>query len=105
MDYRVEVSDEANHNADEAYLYLARDSPSRAERWYSGLLSAIASLATHPRRCEVAVESAWIGREIRQLLYGRRRGVYRILFEICGDEVRVLHIRHSARDYLRPPEE
>jgi plasmid stabilization system protein ParE len=105
MKYRVDVSDEANRNADQAYRYIARDSPSRAKRWYSGLLRAIASLATHPRCCEVAVESAWIGREIRQLLYGKRPGVYRILFEIDDDEVRVLYIRHAARDYLLPDDE
>jgi hypothetical protein len=44
-----------------------------------------------------------VGQEIRQLLYGGRRGVYRILFVIRGEEVvRVLAVWHSARQPLPP---
>jgi hypothetical protein len=31
------------------------------------------------------------------LFYGKRRGVYRILFAIRGDVVHVLTVRHSAQ--------
>jgi hypothetical protein len=50
----------------------------------------------------VASESDEFPVEIRQLLYGRRPGVYRVLFTIAADTVRVLHIRLSARDELKP---
>ena len=36
-------------------------------------------------------------REARELLYGKRRGVYRILFEIRNNVVHVLRVRHSAQ--------
>ena len=42
--------------------------------------------------------------EIRQLLYGRRGGVYRVLFTITGRDIRVLHIRHAAREALSAKE-
>ena len=34
---------------------------------------------------------------MRLLLYGRRGGVYRVLFTIQGETVRVLTVRHSAQ--------
>ena len=57
-----------------------------------------------PRRCGVAPESKSVGREIRQLLYGRRGGVYRALFTIRAREVHVLHIRHAARSTMTSEE-
>jgi hypothetical protein len=36
------------------------------------------------------------GEEVRVLLSGKRRGVYRVLFTIRGDTVQVLTVRHSA---------
>jgi hypothetical protein len=39
---------------------------------------------------------------IRQMLYGRRRGVYRILFSIEGDSVVLHYVRHSARGPIEP---
>lgn len=41
------------------------------------------------------------GPEIRQLIYGRRRGQYRVLFAIHEDAVEVLHVRHGARAPIR----
>jgi len=38
--------------------------------------------------------------DVRQLLYGKRSGVNRILFAVRGNTVHLLHIRHGARKYL-----
>ena len=102
MKYRVEVTATAKADAHEAYLWVAEQSPVRAARWYNGLMDAAASLDTYPERCPIAPESAVV--EIRQLLYGKRSGVYRILFEIRKLTVYILHIRHSARKALEPHE-
>lgn len=37
-------------------------------------------------------------------LHGKRRHVHRILFEIRGQTVVVLRVRHSAQDFLGPEE-
>ena len=66
-------------------------------RWFLGLENAIASLSTSPERCALAPESQRFPFEVRQLLYGRRSNVYRILFRVNGDTVQVLHIRHGRR--------
>jgi plasmid stabilization system protein ParE len=59
---------------------------------------AIENLSEFPGRCQIAVESRR-GDVIRQLLYGRKPHVYRILFRVIakGRVVSVIHIRHGAR--------
>ncbi len=64
-------------------------------------MEAIDALATFPARCPLAPENAFFSHEIRQLLYGKGRHVYRILFTITGDAVSVLHIRHGAQETMR----
>ncbi len=71
-------------------------------RLHAGLLAAIRSLANRPDRCPLADEAADLGLELRELLYGRRRSVYRILFTITGQSVNVLRVRHTAQDRLTP---
>jgi plasmid stabilization system protein ParE len=102
MDYRIEYTREADRNGDEAYEWIARTSHFYAAKWYSGLLKAIASLRRNPERCGPAPESYTLNRPLRQLLYGKRRHKYRILFEIRGETVYVVHIRHGARDWWQP---
>jgi plasmid stabilization system protein ParE len=102
MKYRVEITSEAEAEIREAYLWIHRDSPANATRWRQGLLQAVRSLSQHPTRCPLAPESEHFKQEIRQLLYGRRGGVYRVLFVIEGQAVYILHVRHAAREYLQP---
>lgn len=101
MAYQVEIGPSALREAEEAYLYIARDASEAAIEWFNGLVDAIYSLEDFPNRCLLAPESEEAGRQIRQLLYGKRSGRYRILFVITPDDiVRVLHIRHGARENL-----
>ncbi|XHR82140.1 MAG: type II toxin-antitoxin system RelE/ParE family toxin [Gloeotrichia echinulata GP01] len=57
-----------------------------------------------PKRCSLARENDYFSQEIRQIIYGRGRNSYRIIFTILvGEEistVRVLHIRHAAQQTL-----
>jgi plasmid stabilization system protein ParE len=107
MTYRVDVSDAAEAEIDNAYLWISRYFPEKAGQWHAGLLQAIESLAEMPARCPLARERGYFEEEVRQLLYGRGRSVYRILFVIHdaageADEatVRILHVRHAAQQAL-----
>ncbi|MCL1475940.1 type II toxin-antitoxin system RelE/ParE family toxin [Argonema antarcticum] len=100
MAFSVEISPSALADAEEAFLYIQKDSSLNAEEWYDGLVNAILSLENFPNRCPLASESEEIGREIHQLIYSR----YRILFSVTGDVVQVLRIRHTARDWLSSDE-
>lgn len=100
MKYQVVVTAMALAEVQEAYDWLAQRAPQAAERWRESLLQAAESLESFPKRCGLAPESTHFQREIRQLLHGKRRGIYRILFEIRDDTVVVLRVRHGARRFL-----
>jgi plasmid stabilization system protein ParE len=101
MKYSIEISSVAEAEADRAFLRLSQlSSSTRANQWYSGLLQAIESLSQMPKRCPLARENDYFSQEIRQLLYGKGRNSYRILFTILEEPeisiVRILHIRHAV---------
>ena len=98
--YRVIIQPNAEAELEAAYQYRAEHAPQAAARWFTGLVEAINSLEQFPARCPLAPENAHFAEEIRQLLYGARRDVFRILFTMQGDTVHVLHIRHGAQQYL-----
>jgi ParE toxin of type II toxin-antitoxin system, parDE len=81
----------------ESFRWYAERSDTIAERWYAGLNKAITGLAKNPGRFPVLQDdSAALGCEARILLYGRRWGVFRILYTISGDTVWVLRIRRQC---------
>jgi hypothetical protein len=57
-----------------------------------------------PKRCPIARESNYFSQEIRQLLYGKGRNSYRILFVILDQldisTIRILHIRHASQQTI-----
>jgi plasmid stabilization system protein ParE len=78
--------------------------PAQAERWYQGLFARIETLTNQPLRCPVIAESCKFPEELRELRYGKRKNKHRIIFTIRGSDVVILHVRHGARDELRPDE-
>lgn len=105
MIYQIEISSVAEAEADQAFLWLSRNtSLAKARQWYAGLLTTIDSLAEMPKRCPLARENEQFTLEIRQLLYGKGRNAYQILFTILENQatpaVRILHIRHTAQKSL-----
>jgi plasmid stabilization system protein ParE len=97
MAFQVEITRRALLDAEEAYVWFSEQSPQWAERWLNGLLEAVNSLEEFPTMCAVLHDGRAIGKEIRQYLYGRGRTAYRLFFEIRGDTVFILRIRHGSR--------
>jgi plasmid stabilization system protein ParE len=87
MEFKVEVTEIAAAEIDFAYQWIKERAPDAAERWYDGLMAALSGLRQNPRRCARVPSTSFVGAEVRQLVYGRRRGRYRVLFTIHGNEV------------------
>src|SRR5690242_256795 len=98
MAYSVELTPRAVEDADSAAEYIKQFAPEAAQRWFDGLIEAVLSLEEMPQRCPVAPEAERLGIELRQLLYGKRSGRFRIVFrvyeEVQPPVVRVVAIRH-----------
>ncbi len=50
-----------------------------------------------PSRCSLSFENDFSDQEIRQLIYGKGRNIYQIIFTIVDDDVQILFVRHSAQ--------
>lgn len=60
-------------------------------------MNAIAILQEKPQRCALAIEHEIFSEEVRQLLYGKPKSLYRVMFTIRDSTVYVLYVRHSAQ--------
>jgi plasmid stabilization system protein ParE len=101
--YRVVFTARARADVIEQFRYLLDRSPAAAARWYAGIEKAVAKLGTLPERHPIAQdETDQLGITLRQMLYGRRPGVFRIRFSIEGDTVTLHYVRHSARGPIEP---
>jgi toxin ParE1/3/4 len=106
MAYLVDLTTRAERDLEDLYEKINAAESIASGRWYNGLERAVNALERSPRRCPVVPESRRTGRPLRHLLYGKKPHVYRVVYEI--DElqkvVRVLTIRHGARDEASPEE-
>ena len=96
MNHTVIVLPRALRDLDEAYLWASRHAPVTAARWLNRFHAALQTLSSNPERCSIAPENDLVDQEIRQFLFGKYPNVWRALFTIQADEVRVLHIRRAA---------
>jgi plasmid stabilization system protein ParE len=104
MVFRVEVSPQAKRDANAILEWLiSQHAGETGLRWFEKLNDAIASLSDLPGRCKLAPENASVPFEMRQLLYGNKPHLYRILFTRDGNKVYVLRIRHGRRRHLGRP--
>jgi plasmid stabilization system protein ParE len=104
--YAVILHPEAEAEIAAAFAFIQTESPLNAARWLRGLYATIDGLETFPRRFGRARESEDLGVDLRQLVYKS----HRLIFEVQGETVYVLHFRHTARPAMgksaitrRPP--
>ncbi len=103
MTYHVVIEPTAAAEIRGAVRWITENrSPSAAARWYIALQAKVSSLESRPNRCPTAAEDDQFPEVIRELLFGRRRNKYRVVFTIRSDTVHVLYVRHTARDELEP---
>ncbi len=103
MTYRIAIEATAEREIRAIVRWKTQNaSPTVAGRWYNGLLKQVATLRNHPTRCPIAAENDKFPIEIRELLYGRRRNVFRIIFTIRDDTVSILFVHHTAQQEIEP---
>src|SRR5260221_10924411 len=100
MTYQVRLQAPAETDLEDAYLWVAKQAPETAGRWLYRFFEALQTLAENPQRCGLAPENTKLNKEIRQFLFGRKPNVFRAVFLIDGQIVRILRIRRAARRTL-----
>ena len=69
-------------------------------RWLQRFEQAIATLGVDPLRRPLARESTKTDLELRDFLFGRKPNVFRVIFTIDQQTVRVLRIRRAQMRFL-----
>jgi plasmid stabilization system protein ParE len=92
---RLRISHAARSELQAIADHIALDSVVRARSFPRELLDRCATLRSQPERYPIVAEIE--GSIVRRMPHHR----YVILYAVEVDEVRILHIVHSARDYMR----
>jgi plasmid stabilization system protein ParE len=101
MAFQVKITPKAERDLDAILTRLLNEGAGeQGWRWFVGLRKAIATLDEFPARCPKAPEDAAAREEVRQLLYGNKPHVYRVLFKIQNDLVVVIHVRRPKQNTL-----
>jgi len=98
--HRTELVPTAEMDVETTFHNLYEFSPDWAVEWYRKLKEAVGSLDHLPERFGLAPEAEAIGRPIRQLIFGKRRNRYRVLYEVRDNVVAILRVRHGSQDLL-----
>lgn len=98
MAYLVRLTGRALRDMEAIYEFIKADESESASAWFHELADAIYSLERFPERGAPVPES----RKLRQLLFGKKPNIYRIIFAVDKRNriANVLHIRHGARNAL-----
>jgi plasmid stabilization system protein ParE len=94
------ISPKAFDEIEEVIDILCSYSGDVARSWYAKLVDHLKSLTWSPERFPLAPEDDWYRTGIRQVVFGKRRSVTRILFRVDGNLVRILRVRYGQRDVL-----
>lgn len=102
MAYQVLLAAAAQADAERIYDWVIERAPVHGAEWFDALMQSLHSLRKLPLRCPLAKEVEQAQRAIRCLHFGKRRHVYRILYEVdeTSRTVWVLHIRHGAMQHV-----
>jgi plasmid stabilization system protein ParE len=102
--YHVEFTARAERDLEHLYDQINAAESIAAARWFNKLEEAVYTLERIPRRCPSAPESTRTRRPLRNLLYGRKPHVCRIIYEIDehARKVQILTIRHGAMEAAAP---
>jgi hypothetical protein len=90
MAFLVEITSIAEAQIQHAYQWYRDRHPEFADLWFRGLMNAIATLQEKPRRCGLAIEHEIFSEEVRQLLYGKAKNIYRVLIVVFLSSSRLI---------------
>ena len=98
MEYKVVLTERFARHLQQMGDYIAADNPQRAVSWIEEVEVKVMKLNCFPESHPYARENSHHHIELRQLVFGRGRHKYRVIFTVRADDVVVLDIRHASRE-------
>jgi hypothetical protein len=100
MTFHVVMLRHAEQDLEAARRWAARHAPQTTDRWLHRFYQALQTLAENPDRCPIARENDRINIGLREFLFGRKPNVFRVIFVVRANQVRILRIRRAQRRRL-----
>ena len=92
--FEVIILPQAESDSQQIYDWLCKRSPQGAENWYQAFVEAVENIAQQGEIYGAAPEAEFLRKAIQQKLFKTPKGkTYRILYEIEGEKLYLLHIR------------
>lgn len=91
--FRVSITRVAESDIEQAWSFIAQDSPETADKFIRRLEEQIETLEVFPNRCPLIPENEILGTRYRHMIYGD----YRTVFRVAKRTVYVLRVIHGAR--------
>lgn len=105
MIFRLQILPRAERDVQRIFNYISERSSAGAQRWWIAFDEASRRVTNSPRAYPVAAEQSISSFELRPFLFKTRRGrVYRGVFAIVNDEVRILRVRGPGQAPLTDDE-
>ena len=95
--HKVIIHRHAMADLEQSYRFVWKSGGDQASAWYERFVEQLKSLDRTPERCPIARESKRVFLDVRELHFGRRPNVFRVLFTIDGEMVRILRIVRAQR--------
>ncbi len=103
MIFRIRMLRRANADFLSIVDYIYQRSPQGAAAWVEAFENAKSRLAENADGYSEADENDRFDLDVKQALFKTRRGrIYRIIFTIVEDEVRILRVRGSGQAPIEP---
>jgi plasmid stabilization system protein ParE len=91
--FRVSLTRAAESDIEQAWSFIAQDSPEAADKFIGRLEQQIETLEIFPNRYALIPENQILGTRYRHMIYGD----YRTVFRVAKRTVYVLRVIHGAR--------
>ncbi len=96
--YHIVFNPSVYSNLEDIFAYITIESKPVAIKIIDGIEKRIMSLELMPERFPIIPEKInYKNYQVRHFFYKKS---FRIIYVICKDEVRILDVRHSARNYI-----
>ena len=105
MTLRLKILRRAEEDAQQIYDYIKKRSPRGAVDWWLAFDDAATKALDDLVEIATAPENHLVSYELQQVLFKTKRGrMYRFVFTIVGDELRILRVRGPGQPVLGPDE-
>jgi len=101
--YEVRLTEPAETEVDAAYLRQMQFGERAAQQWYARFARALETLTQFPHAFALAPGSRERGENVRQMIFGRGRAAYRVLYRVMEPAedlpgiVRIAHVYHAMQ--------